>query len=879
LAYRPHDLSLLFNGFELLRLENSVPEGTYLLPVHPGLLSVDRSGLPHNVIELRTRHMNPGSYSNAADFRLLTRHRMLERFVVASDQAEADARLAAESATVNHARPDVGLFAMYTPTALPASPDAGETITLPLAVGNLGEAPADDVRIEVFERSPTGDQPTGEPLGETIEIGRLSPMELKPITIRFPYGGKQQYVIVARASGDDFDAKNNSHVISFAVAPPPPTPARASTSDVVDLTDDADPPYLCRILDAETGDEVQRLNQGKLAGPLPPGKYRLALTRFENEGVEVLFPQVFELGSDSNQKLVKLRTAVELDVPRDAGPIDRWELVKADEPDTIVQWHFGRHPVMLVPPGEYRVAAFLTPGSDERIVLEPTITLAADEHRVVRLGSGIRLEVPDGIAPITSWAILRADESKEIVQIFDGTAAANRLALVPPGDYRVAFAQSGDELLLWPQTAEVREGTFAVLQLPSTIFVPSTDLRGWKAAGPAATAKWALFPDGRGVSLTHTETQPAFFISPESYGDVAMRCSIRIDQENPTIRGVVGLVLGYQGPLSADDPEFEFIMLKWSNELSVPSRDGMYLVRVKGSFTEDHDKLFYLVEPECEILARSGEPKWAPGKELALEVRYEAKRIQVALDGKTVLEAEGEFAPGRVGFHGFGYGDTVSFSSVTLQPLADESAARTALPGWGGAVDPAGDCKFAAEQNRLTITVPGTNHNLNPEPEYDNVLAPRALQPIDGDFVAQVKVAPFVRPEANTSATPQGHSYVAGGLLLWWNEKTFIRCFRAANGQRGDLFIHVEAFRDGRRQDYRILADTRLIPDESTLLRAERTGDDFTFSWSTDGETWVEYARLSASGIPAKLEAGVAVVNATIKEISIQFADLKISQP
>lgn len=670
LAYRPHDLSLHFNGVELLRLENAVPEGTYLLPVHPGLLCVDRSGLPHNVIDLRTRHMNPGSYSNAADFRLLTRHTMLERFVVAADKVEADSRLAAESPTVNHARPDAGLFAMYARAALPASPDQGETITLPLAVGNLGEAPADDVRIEVYDRDPTRNAAVAEPLVKPIDEGRLSPMELRRTTIRFPYGGKEQYFVVVRSSGDDFDPKNNIHAISFAVPPPPATPPREPATDVVDLADDADPPFLCRILDAETGDEVQRMNNGRLAGPLPPGKYRLALTRYENEGVEVVFPQVFDLGADSRQDHVKLRTAVELDVPRNAGPIDRWELVRADSPDAIVQWHFGRHQVMLVPPGEYRVAIRPTQDSEERIVLDSTIALGADQHRVVRLGSGLRLEMPDGIAPITSWAIVRVDKPTEIVQAFE---AADRLALVQPGDYHVAFVQSDGEAVVWPQVAEVRDGTFAVLRIPASFFVPSADLRDWKPAGPARSARWTLFPDGKGVTLTHTSTEPAFFIRPESHGDVTMRCSIRIEQSNPTIRGVIGLVLGYQGPNDADDPEFEFIMLKWSNELAVPSRNGMYLVRVKGTFADNYDKLFYLVEPECEILARTGEPKWIPGKERALAVRYEQNRIQVALDGKTVLEAEGGFAPGRVGFHGFGYGDTVSFSSVTFQPLATEN--------------------------------------------------------------------------------------------------------------------------------------------------------------------------------------------------------------
>src|SRR4051812_12306692 len=95
------------------------------------------------------------------------------------------------------------------------------------------------------------------------------------------------------------------------------------------------------------------------------------------------------------------------------------------------------------------------------------------------------------------------------------------------------------------------------------------------------------------------------------------------------------------------------------------------------------------------------------------------------------------------------------------------------IKGWGTVVDPAGDCKVAEKDGKLTITVPGTHHDLNPTSPYDNVLAPRVLQPVEGDFTAQVSVDVYRSP-GNTANSKAGVTYVGGALLLWQDEKNFI---------------------------------------------------------------------------------------------------------
>lgn len=194
------------------------------------------------------------------------------------------------------------------------------------------------------------------------------------------------------------------------------------------------------------------------------------------------------------------------------------------------------------------------------------------------------------------------------------------------------------------------------------------------------------------------------------------------------------------------------------------------------------------------------------------------------------------------------------------------------LKGWGTVVDPANDCKFVDENGKLTITVPGTHHDLNPTPAFDNVLAPRVLQDSEGDFTIQVKVGTFDRPTAKTASSKANISFVGAGLLVWQDEKNFVRLLRAANGDRGDLFGHLEVYRDGKMVGG---GYARGIPDKATYLMLSRKGDTFSFAVSEDGEKWTEIKGQDI-GLSKRLKVGVAVTNATNKEFAPQFESLSL---
>ena len=211
--------------------------------------------------------------------------------------------------------------------------------------------------------------------------------------------------------------------------------------------------------------------------------------------------------------------------------------------------------------------------------------------------------------------------------------------------------------------------------------------------------------------------------------------------------------------------------------------------------------------------------------------------------------------------------------------ICSAAEAQDKIPGWGEFIDPARDCKVREEKGIVTITVPGSHHNLNPLPEY-NLLGPRLLQPVAGDFDIEVKVLKFVRPEKGTSSTKTNVSYTAAGLLIWQDDKTFLRSMRSAHGERNEVFIHVEAFRNGGISQGRYFikkVEERVIADEPIHYRVERRGNNLTVFQSPDGKEWKMFSRHPITGLKKELQVGVGVVNSTNREFNAHFTEFKVT--
>jgi regulation of enolase protein 1 (concanavalin A-like superfamily) len=177
------------------------------------------------------------------------------------------------------------------------------------------------------------------------------------------------------------------------------------------------------------------------------------------------------------------------------------------------------------------------------------------------------------------------------------------------------------------------------------------------------------------------------------------------------------------------------------------------------------------------------------------------------------------------------------------------------------AVDPDGDCQFTAEPE-VTITVPGTNHDLARTSSYVKQNAPRVLDDIKGDFRLAVKVGTFPTPKPGTSSNNVS-SLVGAGLLVWQDDQNYIRLERVAEGNSGSHVVLLEAVMDGNE----VNSERRDIDDSDTYLRVSREGNAFTFESGAVGSNWSKLKTLDLK-FPEQVKAGVAAVNTTTSAIS-----------
>jgi tRNA A-37 threonylcarbamoyl transferase component Bud32 len=195
---------------------------------------------------------------------------------------------------------------------------------------------------------------------------------------------------------------------------------------------------------------------------------------------------------------------------------------------------------------------------------------------------------------------------------------------------------------------------------------------------------------------------------------------------------------------------------------------------------------------------------------------------------------------------------------------------------WGKFIDPDRDCKYTAENQQVGIHVPGTPHNLNPLPFWNNVCAPRIMQPVDGDFSLQVKVNQFARPQPNTETHAGKNAYTGAGLLVWLDGKTFIRWLRSDTAGSPQPLAHLEIFKDGDLVKLPAGTFHIKLPLAATYLRLDRRQGKFQYAASPDGRTWEYLNNPPDIALPSKLEVGVAAVNSTIKPFAPVFEGLQL---
>ncbi len=210
-------------------------------------------------------------------------------------------------------------------------------------------------------------------------------------------------------------------------------------------------------------------------------------------------------------------------------------------------------------------------------------------------------------------------------------------------------------------------------------------------------------------------------------------------------------------------------------------------------------------------------------------------------------------------------GDNRSVGMPAPEPKGRE------LAGWGLAIDPDNDCEIRAEQNVLSLRVPGRLHDVSPDGSLAN--APRVLRSVQGDFAFTVKVVAKFQP-GPTSVNPRILSQNRAGILVWNNSENFIRLDRVAIFRDGKTFggVLLSSVTDG--QPPPLLGET--AQHETYYVRVHRKGNVIIGAFSKDGTKWTELKPIEISW-PATLKVGLDAANSSSEPFSVEFkeADLQ----
>ncbi len=200
-----------------------------------------------------------------------------------------------------------------------------------------------------------------------------------------------------------------------------------------------------------------------------------------------------------------------------------------------------------------------------------------------------------------------------------------------------------------------------------------------------------------------------------------------------------------------------------------------------------------------------------------------------------------------------------------------------ALVGWGAIVDPDGDCQIKGDKKKVTITVPGTPHDLSGN--FINKNAPRVLQEIEGDFTVQVKVTGDFDP-GNKPAVEGTIAFNGAGLLIWKNENNYLRLERnlwyTPDGIEAQFPPLLEYWKDNDPAFFMPGATKQFFEGRSTHLRLKRRGAKVTAFVSHDGKTWLDGKTLDTD-FPKKVKVGIDAINTSSRPFTVHFEELRVT--
>jgi hypothetical protein len=221
---------------------------------------------------------------------------------------------------------------------------------------------------------------------------------------------------------------------------------------------------------------------------LPPGDYQLAVQPDQFGSQRAPWSQNVHV-APGREVDAKFDSGVQIEIPKDLGPLWRWQALKFGKPGELVQWQSGNIRSMLLPAGEYQVATQPTQFDSQRVVWPQKVRVLPGQELTVSLESGVRLEMAKELGPLWHWQLLSYGRPDAIVQWANGD---QRAMVVPPGDYQLAVqpTQFDSQRVVWPQKIQVTPGKQVTFQIGSGVRIEMP-----KELGPLW--RWMLAPYGQ----------------------------------------------------------------------------------------------------------------------------------------------------------------------------------------------------------------------------------------------------------------------------------------------------------------------------------------------------------------------------------------------
>ena len=204
-----------------------------------------------------------------------------------------------------------------------------------------------------------------------------------------------------------------------------------------------------------------------------------------------------------------------------------------------------------------------------------------------------------------------------------------------------------------------------------------------------------------------------------------------------------------------------------------------------------------------------------------------------------------------------------------------------AVPKWSCEVNLADGVKIKHHAGGTTIDLPGGTALVN-SPQVKLYSAPSALVQVQGEFVAAVEVTNDFDPGGQTVSTPGGRrfpfTFQGAGLLLWQDEKNFIRLERCKGSDGGVGLIHrvlVEIYKEGREVG---LYYSKPIPEKPVVLAARRKGTTVQLLFGEPPAKMTIFRELALDFTPSIL-VGVSASNLSRQPFTAKFDKFTLQGP